>query len=58
MDKTIEEQIINAGIEFTMSTCPVCIGGSIVDDVVKEFNRNKAFEEGAKWAYKYLIKNN
>ena len=47
---TREEQIIEAGIEYTMQNNPVCIGGDNFYEQVKEFNRNKSFEAGAKWA--------
>lgn len=45
-----EEQIIDAGIEYTISTGRACIGGSNFTDVIRELNRNRAFEAGAKWA--------
>lgn len=44
---TREEQIIEAGIEYTMQNNPVCFGE---DEMAKMLNRNKSFEEGAKWA--------
>lgn len=47
---TREEQIIEAGVDYTMSTRPMCIGGINFEKEIKEFNRNKSFEEGAKWA--------
>lgn len=47
---TREEQIIEAGIDYTMSVRPMCIGGINFEKEIKEFNRNKSFEEGAKWA--------
>ena len=47
---TREEQIIEAGIDFTLRTRPMCIGGAAFDDAMREMNRNKSFEEGAKWA--------
>ena len=52
---TREEQIIEAGIDFTLRTRPMCIGGAAFDDIVRELNRNKSFEEGAKWADKTMI---
>lgn len=51
-----KEQIINAGIDYTMSTCPVCIGGAALEDKVRQFNRNPSFEAGATWAKEKLIK--
>ena len=50
---TREEQIIEAGIDYTMSVRPTCIGGINFEKEIKEFNRNKSFEEGAKWADKH-----
>ena len=49
---TREEQIIEAGIEYTMQNDPVCIGGDNFYEMSKMLNRNKSFEEGAKWADK------
>lgn len=46
------EQIIEAGIEYTMQNNPVCIGGDKFYEMSKMLNRNKSFEEGAKWADK------
>ena len=43
------KKIINAGIEYTLKTRPVCIASDTFADAVKEFNRNLAFEAGAKW---------
>ena len=47
---TREEQIIEAGIEYTMQNDPVCIGGDNFYEMAKILNRNKSFEAGAKWA--------
>lgn len=47
---TREEQIIEAGIEYTMQNNPVCIGGDNFYKQAKEFNRNRSYEAGAKWA--------
>lgn len=52
---TREEQIRQAGIEYTLSTRPMCIGGGAFSEIVDEMNRNYAFEEGAKWADKTII---
>lgn len=52
---TREEQIIEAGIEYTYKNRPMCIGGGAFSEMVDEMNRNKAFEEGAKWADKTMI---
>lgn len=50
-----DEQIINAGIDYTMRTCPVCIGGAAFEEKIRQFNRNPSFEAGAKWAKETLI---
>lgn len=47
---TREEEIIEAGIEYNMQNSPCCIGGDNFYEQAKEFNRNKSFEAGAKWA--------
>ena len=47
---TRKEQIKKAGIEYTISTRPMCICGDAFSDIFDEMNRNLAFEEGAKWA--------
>lgn len=52
---TREEQIIEAGIDYTMSVRPMCIGGLAFEDEIRQMNRNKSFEEGAKWADKTMI---
>lgn len=49
-EMTREEQIRQAGIEYTIKNRPMCIGGGTFSKVVDEMNRNYAFEEGAKWA--------
>lgn len=51
-----DKQIINAGIDYTMRTCPVCIGGGAFEDKIKQYNRNPLFEVGATWAKENLIK--
>lgn len=50
-----KEQIIDAGIDYTMRTCPVCIGGAAFEEKVRQYNRNASFEAGAKWAKDRLI---
>lgn len=47
---TREEEIIEAGIEYTMQNSPCCIGGDNFYEQAKEFNRNKSFEAGVKWS--------
>ena len=52
---TREEQIRQAGIEYTLSTRPMCIGGDAFSELIDEINRCPSFEEGAKWADKTII---
>lgn len=52
---TREEQIISAGVEYTESKKPMCIGGQSYSYEIFQMNRNHAFEEGAKWADKTMI---
>lgn len=47
---TREEEIIEAGIDYTMNVRPMCIGGLAFEKEIRQMNRNKSFEEGAKWA--------
>lgn len=51
-----QEQIIDAGISYTMQKRPNCIGGSAFDDMVRQLNRNPSFEAGATWAKEQLVK--
>lgn len=50
-----KEQIIDAGIDYTMKTCPVCMGGAAFEEKIRQFNRNASFEAGAAWAKEILI---
>lgn len=50
-----KEEIIDAGIEYTMNTRPVCIGGASFEEDMRMFNRNPAFEAGAEWMKKKFI---
>ena len=52
---TREEQIRQAGIEYTYRNRPMCIGGGAFSEIVDEMNRNQSFEEGAKWADATMI---
>lgn len=52
---TREEEIINAGVEYTESKRPMCIGGQSYSYEIFQMNRNRAFEEGAKWADKTMM---
>lgn len=49
-----EKEIIEAGIEYTMRTKPNVLVGDRFSEEMKIFNRNKHFEEGAKWADKTM----
>jgi hypothetical protein len=51
-----QEEIVDAGIDYTMRTCPVCIGGAAFEEKTRQFNRNPSFEAGAKWAKEQVIK--
>ena len=46
---TTNKAIIDAGVEYTMNTRPVSIGGAAFEEQMREFNRNYAFEAGAEW---------
>lgn len=50
-----EKEIIEAGIEYTMKNRPNVLAGDRLLEEMKIFNRNKHFEEGAKWADKTMI---
>lgn len=51
-----KEQIIDAGINYTMSAHPVCMGGAAFEDKIRQCNRNPLFEVGATWAKERVIK--
>lgn len=52
-----DEEIIEAGIQYTISTRPnvICGDAFAEDDLVRQLNRNKDFEAGAKWSDKHPI---
>lgn len=50
-----KEQIIDAGIDYTMKTCPVCMGGAAFEETIRQYNRNASFEAGAKWAKEQIV---
>ena len=50
-----QQQIIDAGIDYTMQRRPVCIGGLTPNDIIRQMNRNPSFEAGAKWAKGQII---
>ena len=52
---TREEQIIEASIEYQLSTNPRAIGGDAFADFAREMNVNQSFIAGAKWADKTMI---
>lgn len=52
---TREEEIIEAGIDYTMSVRPMCIGALAFEEEIRQLNRNKSFEKGAEWADKTMI---
>lgn len=45
-----EKEIIEASINYTMKKRPNMLAGDRFSEEMREFNRNKAFEDGAKWA--------
>lgn len=46
-----EEQIRQASIDYTfLKGTPMCLCGDAFAEMADELNRNRAFEEGAKWA--------
>lgn len=51
-----QQQIIDAGIDYTMSTHPVCMGGAAFEEKIRQFNRNPSFEAGATLTKENLIK--
>lgn len=51
-----QQQIIDAGINYTMSTRPVCMGGAAFEEQIRQYNRNPLFEVGATWAKEQVIK--
>lgn len=50
-----EEEIIQAGIDYTLSTNPRCIAGNAFADIADMMNRNPSFEAGAKWMQEKMI---
>lgn len=50
-----QEEIVDAGIDYTMRTCPVCMGGAAFEDMIRRYNRNPSFEAGANWAKERVI---
>lgn len=51
-----QEEIIDAGIDYTMTTCPICIGGAAFEDMIRQCNRNPSFEAGAILTKETIIK--
>lgn len=50
---TREDEIIDAGIEYTLLIRPNIIGGDAFADEARQLNRNLYFEAGAKWSDKH-----
>jgi hypothetical protein len=50
-----EKEIIEEGIKYTLKNRPNVLAGDRFSEEMREFNRNKAFEEIAKWADKTII---
>ena len=55
-NKTRQKEIIDAGIELTMSTRPVYLGGDTPIKTMWMFKRNPNFELGAQWADLHPVK--
>jgi hypothetical protein len=53
--KKRRNEIIDAGIEYTLQNRPMCICGDAFFEDMREMNRNKTYEEAAKWADKTMI---
>lgn len=51
-----QQQIIDAGIDYTMQRQPVCIGSLVSKDSIRQLHRNPSFEAGATWAKEEFIK--
>lgn len=52
-----QEDFIDAGIDYRMKhSKPMCIAGSDLADVERDFNRVISFEFGAEHGYQYAIK--
>lgn len=52
---TREEEIKEASINYTMKNRPNVLAGGKFSEEMREFNRNRHFEEGAEWADKTMI---
>ena len=51
-----KEDFIQAGIDYRIKHGkPMCIAGSDLADVERDFNRVISFEAGAEYGYKYAI---
>lgn len=51
-----QEDFIEAGIAYSMEhNKPMCIAGSNLADVEREFNRAKPFEAGCEHGYQYAV---
>lgn len=53
-----QEDFIDAGIAYRMEhSKPMCIAGSNLADVERDFNRVISFEKGCEYGYQYAIDN-
>lgn len=53
-----QENFIDAGIAYRMEhNKPMCIAGSNLADVERDFNRVISYEAGAEHGYQYAVKN-
>jgi len=51
-----QEDFIEAGIQYRMEHGkPMCIAGSNLADVERDFNRVLSFESGAEYGYQYAV---
>ena len=51
-----QEKFIEAGIAYRMEhSKPMCIAGSNLADVERDFNRVMSFEAGAEYGYQYAV---
>ena len=56
LENSLSYQAAKAGIDYTISKKPMAIGGGNFTDVVEEMNRNKSYEDGAEFGYKFAIR--
>ena len=56
LENSLSYQAAKASIDYTISKKPMAIGGGNFADVVEEMNRNKSYEDGAEFGYKFAIR--